>query len=247
MFSFNNRIAQRLTLLLHHFQQSFKFTARASSPTLKPLKRRYPEPEERDQFRETLQQGDRDSTIEPFPAREVQKMAAEEDPIGKTNGAEKVANEREHEDFANGKEGEEVDGENDQEKQKNQANGSKKRKAKSVEPDGEQSEPAPKRKRGRPKGSGSKKAKSGKTIGSKHDPSGAPAAPASADPLPSKGQKVHWKALPGWVFGTCLEIVKENKEVEGKNVKAKEDDPRIVMRSDNGKVAVHKPQAVYFD
>ena len=100
----------------------------------------------------------------------------------------------------------------------------------------------------------SKKGKTGveggrkaRTIGSKHDSSDAPAEQASADRLPSKGQNVHWKALPGWVEGTVVEVVFENKNVEGKSVKAKEDDPRIVMKSRNGKIAVHKPQAVYFE
>jgi len=86
-----------------------------------------------------------------------------------------------------------------------------------------------------------------KTVGSKHDPVDAPAEQASADRLPEKGQTVHWKSLPGWVEGTVVEVVYENKEVEGKTVKAKKGDRRIVMRSKNGKIAVHKPQAVYFD
>lgn len=91
------------------------------------------------------------------------------------------------------------------------------------------------------------KSKSSKTIGSQHDSSDAPAEQASAARLPAKGQTVHWKALPGWVEGTVVEVVYENREVEGKTVKAKQEDPRIVMKSKNGKIAVHKPQAVYFD
>ena len=115
-----------------------------------------------------------------------------------------------------------------------------------------------KRSRGRnKKGDGdkpSKKEKTGdeggrkaKTLGSKHDSSNAPVEQASADRLPSVGQNVHWKAVPGWVEGTVIEVVLENKNVERKSVKAKEDDPRIVMKSRNGKIAVHKPQAVYFE
>ena len=99
-------------------------------------------------------------------------------------------------------------------------------------------------KKGKPCDEGGRKAK---TIGSKHDSSDAPAEQASADRLPSKGQNVHWKALPGWVEGTVIEVVFQNKNVEGKSVKAKEDDPRIVMKSRNGKIAVHKPQVVYFE
>ena len=99
-------------------------------------------------------------------------------------------------------------------------------------------------KKGKTGAEGGRKAK---TIGSKHDSSDAPAEQASADRLPSKGQNVHWKALPGWAEGTVVEVVFENKNVEGKSVKAKEGDPRIVMKSRNGKIAVHKPQAVYFE
>ena len=85
------------------------------------------------------------------------------------------------------------------------------------------------------------------TIGSKRDSSDAPAPQASASRLPKKGQTIHWKSLPGWVSGECLEVVSSEKEVGGKKVKGKKDDPRIVMRSKNGKIAVHKPEAVYFE
>lgn len=86
-----------------------------------------------------------------------------------------------------------------------------------------------------------------KTVGSKHQPADAPAPQASADRLPEKGQKVTWKALPGWVEGEVIEVVYENKTIEGKSTKASKEDPRIFMRSKNGKVAVHKPEAVYFE
>jgi len=45
-----------------------------------------------------------------------------------------------------------------------------------------------------------------------------------------------------------VEIMCKNKDVEGKSAKAKENDPRIVLNSSpSGKIAVHKPEAVYFD
>ncbi|KAL9108105.1 MAG: hypothetical protein Q9227_007080 [Pyrenula ochraceoflavens] len=95
--------------------------------------------------------------------------------------------------------------------------------------------------------SGSAKSKSNGTVGSKHQPADAPAPQASADRLPDKGQSVTWKALPGWVEGEVIEILRQNKEVDGKNVKASQNDPRIVMKSKSGKVCVHKPEAVYFE
>lgn len=89
-----------------------------------------------------------------------------------------------------------------------------------------------------------------KTHGSKHDSTDAPAAHnATPTHLPKKGQKVTWKAMPGWVEGHVLEILTSDKDVEGKSVKASKEDPRIVLKSHgpSGKVAVHKASAVWFD
>ncbi|KAF4553520.1 Hypothetical protein D9617_6g092510 [Elsinoe fawcettii] len=87
------------------------------------------------------------------------------------------------------------------------------------------------------------------TYGSKKQSPNAPAPQGSKDRLPKKGQKVTWKAMPGWVEGEVIEIVKSQKKVEGKDVKGSESDPRIVLRSHgpSGKVAVHKPDAVFFE
>jgi hypothetical protein len=66
--------------------------------------------------------------------------------------------------------------------------------------------------------------------------------------VPKSGQKVQWHALPGYVDGEVVEVVYEEKGVEGKRVKASKEDPRIVLKSDaSGKICVHKPSAVYFD
>jgi hypothetical protein len=91
--------------------------------------------------------------------------------------------------------------------------------------------------------------KSGKaTVGSKHDKAEPPAQQASKDRLPKKGDKVVWKALPGYVDGDVVEVVYEEKNVEGKRVKGSKDDPRLVLKSaSSGKICVHKPEAVYFD
>ena len=125
---------------------------------------------------------------------------------------------------------------------------------KGQEDEPEDPKPGQKRSRGRTiepnkkQKSNSGTAKKSGTVGSKKDPADAPAQRASADRLPEKGKTVTWKALPGWVEGTVVEIVRENKEVEGKSVKGKENDPRIVLKSrTSGKIAVHKPEAVYFD
>ncbi|KAL2277587.1 hypothetical protein FJTKL_15335 [Diaporthe vaccinii] len=84
-------------------------------------------------------------------------------------------------------------------------------------------------------------------VGSKHDDPRDPETQASADRLPEVGQQVEWKALPGFVDGEVVEILREDKEVDGKSVKASDDDPRLVLKSNkSGKVCVHKPEAVYF-
>ncbi|KAK8244164.1 hypothetical protein HDK90DRAFT_408808 [Phyllosticta capitalensis] len=103
------------------------------------------------------------------------------------------------------------------------------------------------KKRGRPRKSDSG-AKDRDTVGSKHDDAEPPAEQGSKDRLPKEGQQVHWKALPGYVEGEVVEIVEEEKEVEGKHVKGSKGDPRIVLRSNStGKICVHKPDAVFFD
>jgi hypothetical protein len=54
--------------------------------------------------------------------------------------------------------------------------------------------------------------------------------------------------LPGFVKGKVEDILTEAQEVDGKNVKASEKDPRIVLKSDSsGKICVHKPEACYYD
>ena len=86
------------------------------------------------------------------------------------------------------------------------------------------------------------------TVGSKHDKANPPAAQGSNQRLPKKGKKVHWKAMPGWVKGEVIEILKSNKKVEGKDVKASKNDPRLVLKSESsGKTCVHKPDNIYFD
>lgn len=40
----------------------------------------------------------------------------------------------------------------------------------------------------------------------------------------------------------------EEKEVDGKKIKASKEDPRVVLKSDaSGKICVHKPAVVYWE
>lgn len=112
--------------------------------------------------------------------------------------------------------------------QKRQANG-----------DGKESSPSKKQRQEpkNPKG----------TVGSKHDSAHNDAPAGSADRLPRKGQRVSWKALPGWVYGKVIEIVFEDKKVKGMRAKGAKNDPRIVLEADSGKICVHKPDGCHFD
>jgi len=123
--------------------------------------------------------------------------------------------------------------------------GHKRNRSKNDKPDEEQhSKKKQKDNSGDAKGHG----KTNSTVGSKHDKAEAPAARGSNSRLPKKGQTAHWKAMPGWVEGKVVEVLKASKDVEGKQVKATKDDPRIVLKSNSsGKTCVHKPDNVYFD
>jgi hypothetical protein len=103
-------------------------------------------------------------------------------------------------------------------------------------------------KNGDDSGKDKSKSKSNGTVGSKHQKDEDPAPKGSADRLPKKGQAAQWKSLPGFVKGKVEDILTEAQEVDGKNVKASENDPRIVLKSDSsGKICVHKPEACYYD
>ncbi|KAF2636151.1 hypothetical protein P280DRAFT_409927 [Massarina eburnea CBS 473.64] len=66
--------------------------------------------------------------------------------------------------------------------------------------------------------------------------------------VPKKGQEVQWHSVPGYVDGTVVEVVYSEKKVLGKSVKGSKEDPRVVLKSSSSdQIAVHKPEAVYFD
>lgn len=85
------------------------------------------------------------------------------------------------------------------------------------------------------------------TYGSKHDKNEAPGPVGSADRLPKVGQRVTWKAMPGFVYGKVLEIVTKSKQMQGKSVKASQDDPKVALEADSGKFCVHKPEAMFYE
>ncbi|KAJ4986019.1 hypothetical protein SVAN01_08497 [Stagonosporopsis vannaccii] len=90
-------------------------------------------------------------------------------------------------------------------------------------------------------GNQNKKAKS-----EERDPSGLPRGDKTR--VPSVGQYVHWKHGKGFAKGEVVEVLYEEKEVEGQKAEASKEDPRLVLKTESsGRVAVHKPEDVYFD
>lgn len=129
-------------------------------------------------------------------------------------------------------------------KQEGSEKGSEEDHSDSASAHGDDQEQTADRKRGRGANqSGSNKKQ--KTDGSSGEPNGTA---GDKSRVPKVGQKVQWKALPGYVDGEVVEVAYEEKTVDGKSVKASKEDPRIVLKSSSsGKIAVHKPEAVYFD
>ena len=201
--------------------------------------------EENDSFRGVASgaaAGDEDQIEE-----EEEEEEAEEDE--ETEDVDDEA-EDDEEDFEDDSEDENEDGEEaESDGAATRANGksspSRKRKQ---PPTSQASDSAPKGKK--PKSNNSSSSNKGKsnTVGSKHDPTSAPqgTSAGSAQRLPEPGQRASWKALPGWVHGEVLEVATEAKEVEGKKVRGSQEDPRIVLRADSGKVCAHRAGAVYF-
>lgn len=86
------------------------------------------------------------------------------------------------------------------------------------------------------------------TIGSKHMDATEPAQKGSADRLPKKDQKVQWRAMPGYVSGKLVEVLKSDQTIDGKSHKASAKDPKLVLESDSsGKICVHKPETCFYD
>lgn len=182
---------------------------------------------------------------------------------GAAKSARRKANKEMDKEFEGKKDGEEHDSTGDAHKLKedrgenghddgeenteagNTSNTGQKRNRGNVDNEDKNEETSSKRKKPAPKSNKAKRTKSDKKNSKFHRSNG-PATSGSLDRLPEKRQTVHWRSLQGWVEGTVVEVIHKETEVDGEAIKAK-DCPRIVMRSTNGKIAVHKPGVVYFD
>ncbi|KAF2482424.1 hypothetical protein BDY17DRAFT_252238 [Neohortaea acidophila] len=173
---------------------------------------------------------------------------------GKAKEKRKEANEEEDEAFEERKKGEE-DGEDDEEEEQEEdqpkANTGQKRKStrsQSSSTATTRSGTAAKKQKQTPAKEGKEgNAPPGK-VGSKHMDAKEPGKRGSADRLPKKGQAASWKAMPGYVQGKVKEVLTKGKKVDGKDVKASKEDPKIVLVSDaSGKICVHKPETCFYD
>ncbi len=63
-----------------------------------------------------------------------------------------------------------------------------------------------------------------------------------------KGDSVTWKSHGGTAEGTVEDTITEDAEAAGRTVRASEDEPQYLVRSEkSGREAVHKPGALEKD
>jgi hypothetical protein len=60
----------------------------------------------------------------------------------------------------------------------------------------------------------------------------------------SKGDKVSWKSHGGTAHGKVLSRQTHDTTIKGHQVRASEEDPQYIVRSDHGGKASHKPSAL---
>ncbi len=60
----------------------------------------------------------------------------------------------------------------------------------------------------------------------------------------SKGDRVSWNSHGSTATGEVLRKITSDTEAGGRTVRASQDEPQYLVRSDNGGEAVHKPDAL---
>lgn len=58
------------------------------------------------------------------------------------------------------------------------------------------------------------------------------------------GDKVSWKSHGGTAEGKVEKKLTEDTKVKGHQVRASKDDPQLLVKTDDGKTAAHKPEAL---
>ncbi|MEH3107209.1 MAG: DUF2945 domain-containing protein [Sphingomonas fennica] len=59
-----------------------------------------------------------------------------------------------------------------------------------------------------------------------------------------KGDEVSWKSHGGEAHGKVVKTVTSETSIKGHKVKASKDDPQLIVETDEGKQAAHKPDAL---
>jgi hypothetical protein len=59
-----------------------------------------------------------------------------------------------------------------------------------------------------------------------------------------KGDEVTWKSHGGTAHGTVEKTITSDTSIKGNKIKASKDDPKIVVKTDKGAEAAHKPEAL---
>jgi hypothetical protein len=59
-----------------------------------------------------------------------------------------------------------------------------------------------------------------------------------------KGTKVKWSSSGGTAHGKVVKTVTSETKIKGHKVAASKDDPRIIVETDKGAKAAHKPSAL---
>lgn len=59
-----------------------------------------------------------------------------------------------------------------------------------------------------------------------------------------KGDKVSWKSHGGEATGKVEKKLTDDTKIKGQQIRADKDDPKYLVKSDNGGEAAHKPSAL---
>ncbi|MGN6607209.1 MAG: DUF2945 domain-containing protein [Jatrophihabitans sp.] len=59
-----------------------------------------------------------------------------------------------------------------------------------------------------------------------------------------KGDKVAWNSHGGTAHGKVEKKLTDDTKIKGQQIRADEDDPKYLVKSDNGGEAAHKPDAL---
>ena len=62
-----------------------------------------------------------------------------------------------------------------------------------------------------------------------------------------KGDEVSWNSHGGTAHGKVVKKLTDDVTIKGTTIRASKDDPRVLVETDEGKRAAHKPEALKKD